>query len=441
MNTMNILRYTDNDKRRIKERISKYSFKNEECLIWKNRNLIIKIKFEDGISRNISPSKFVLGRKTNTIDISCKKIRRKCGNKFCIEEEHLTFDQVCPIQRILSYTTTNENGCFIHKNGEYSRTTVESKKMSTHRAMFMLVKNNGAPIPKYDKSGEELVIRHMCNDGRCVNPDHLEIGTNSENNYEDKKKYDTLGYGEKNPMAVISEKLATKIKHSIRSPQDPEYMSKSERANKFNVSLAIVKNIDSNLSWSHIPDINGIIFDNSEKRKKRKIYRQNKKQEEWNDQKFENALKKIKTHIVESDDFKHGYLPNGKCWIWKLGKDSNGYGKVSYEGHETHSHILSCEIKYKRKRIKGEIVRHLCDNRICCNPEHLEFGTFQENSIDYLENEKNKTSKLRKDEVIEIYNSSETQKDLAIRYGVTISTINLILNGKTWSHLTKHVDN
>ena len=30
----------------------------------------------------------------------------------------------------------------------------------------------------------------------------------------------------------------------------------------------------------------------------------------------------------------------------------------------------------------GFIVRHKCDNRKCCNPEHLELGTYSDNSLD-----------------------------------------------------------
>lgn len=42
------------------------------------------------------------------------------------------------------------------------------------------------------------------------------------------------------------------------------------------------------------------------------------------------------------------------------------------------------------------------------------------------------------EQVLEIYNSTERQKDIAERYGVNPSTISLIKNGHKWSSVTGH---
>ncbi len=34
---------------------------------------------------------------------------------------------------------------------------------------------------------------------------------------------------------------------------------------------------------------------------------------------------------------------------------------------------------------EGQIVRHKCDNSICCNPEHLEVGTKKDNRNDFMQ--------------------------------------------------------
>ena len=51
--------------------------------------------------------------------------------------------------------------------------------------------------------------------------------------------------------------------------------------------------------------------------------------------------------------------------------------------------------------------------------------------------ENNKRSKLLEHDVIEIFNSSLSQKELTRKYFVSQGTISQIKNGKIWSWLTK----
>jgi len=37
---------------------------------------------------------------------------------------------------------------------------------------------------------------------------------------------------------------------------------------------------------------------------------------------------------------------------------------------------------FKEPIEKGKVVRHLCNNRRCCNPDHLDIGTHQDNMDD-----------------------------------------------------------
>ena len=73
-------------------------------------------------------------------------------------------------------------------------------------------------------------------------------------------------------------------------------------------------------------------------------------------------------------------IDRNKCWNWNKAL-TNGYGAIGYLGQQYLVHRLSYELKY------GEpsellLVRHKCDNRKCCNPEHLELGTHSDNSTD-----------------------------------------------------------
>lgn len=77
---------------------------------------------------------------------------------------------------LLSKTRAGPNGCMeytgcVQANG-YSRATVRRKTDYGHRHMYRLM--NG-PIP------EGLDVRHKCDNRRCINPDHLIVGTRKQN--------------------------------------------------------------------------------------------------------------------------------------------------------------------------------------------------------------------------------------------------------------------
>lgn len=71
---------------------------------------------------------------------------------------------------------------------------------------------------------------------------------------------------------------------------------------------------------------------------------------------------------------------SGDCWEWTRGKTSGGYGefRVGYTQWSTH--------RYAWVNLVGEIpegmhLDHLCRNRICCNPDHLEIVTGRVNIL------------------------------------------------------------
>lgn len=97
--------------------------------------------------------------------------------------------------------------------------------------------------------------------------------------------------------------------------------------------------------------------------------------------------------------------------------------------------------KHKKDIPKDKIIRHLCDNTPCINPDHLTFGTWQENMDDLvksgnsLKGEKNPNSKLTTKTVDKIYDSILSNKKLAQRYNISIEQIRNIRTGRSWKHL------
>jgi hypothetical protein len=68
-----------------------------------------------------------------------------------------------------------------------------------------------------------------------------------------------------------------------------------------------------------------------------------------------------------------------QCWNWR-GGTRTGYGRSAVDGRLTESHRLAYEL------LVGPIpdglqIDHLCRNRACCNPLHLEPVTQRENVL------------------------------------------------------------
>ena len=128
---------------------------------------------------------------------------------------------------------------------------------------------------------------------------------------------------------------------------------------------------------------------------------------------------------------------SNECWEWTAALDRDGYGVYGF----IRAHRKSYEIH------NGEItnnlyVLHSCDNRKCCNPNHLRLGTPKDNSDDAYKRKRRKIgsqlkhSKLTEEDVRYIrYTSTETGSELARKYNIAKQQISCIRRGKTWKHV------
>lgn len=69
-----------------------------------------------------------------------------------------------------------------------------------------------------------------------------------------------------------------------------------------------------------------------------------------------------------------------RCWIWTKPQDKEGYGYLKWQGRTRRSHRIIYD--FLRGGLNDDLViDHLCRNRLCQNPWHMEQVTNKENVL------------------------------------------------------------
>ena len=141
------------------------------------------------------------------------------------------------------------------------------------------------------------------------------------------------------------------------------------------------------------------------------------------------------------------------CWPWLRSGNSGGYGLFTMSSVSRVAHQWAWIFTYgaiegedRRRGARGTIVRHRCDNRLCCNPTHLELGTHLENARDRMNRgrsrprrgEENGLHKLTDERVKDLrtrYSAGESQQSIADDFGVSQVAVSLVLRHRTWRHV------
>jgi hypothetical protein len=135
----------------------------------------------------------------------------------------------------------------------------------------------------------------------------------------------------------------------------------------------------------------------------------------------------------------------GECIEYTGTLQAAGYGVIQISKRRTQAHRVSFEL-HNGPIPEGMMVRHMCDNPPCINPDHLELGGQTENMADMVERgrslpgERQPNAKLTDEQALKIISRlrlGETQRSLAIEYGVSHTTIYSIASNKGWKHLPR----
>lgn len=131
----------------------------------------------------------------------------------------------------------NEDGCWIctsHFARDYPKIKIKQKVITIHRFFYMKYVGN---IP------DDLCVLHKCDNTKCINPEHLFLGTIGDNNRDCVAKGRTAK-GEKNGSAKLAESQVRVIKISDKSNR--------VLGKEYDVSHRIISLIRQNRLWKHV---------------------------------------------------------------------------------------------------------------------------------------------------------------------------------------------
>lgn len=134
------------------------------------------------------------------------------------------------------------------------------------------------------------------------------------------------------------------------------------------------------------------------------------------------------------------------CWPYTGGINGAGYGSCWWRRRYMDGHCVAWSIA-NGPIARGVVIRHTCDNRKCCNPTHLLSGTHHDNAMDKIRRgrdnprrgSRHRAAKLNENQVREIRRrnaAGEGQRALGREFGLSSGSMNKVVSGKTWRHVS-----
>jgi hypothetical protein len=131
------------------------------------------------------------------------------------------------------------------------------------------------------------------------------------------------------------------------------------------------------------------------------------------------------------------------CLKWPLSINKRGYGQFGLNGKNLTAHRYICKIAKGPAPSRVHHTAHSCGHGWCVNPRHLRWATPIENNADKLlhdthnKGERHGNSRLTPDQVLAIRKlaGSASQTEIAAQFGVSQTTIGLVIRRERWAHI------
>lgn len=144
-------------------------------------------------------------------------------------------------ERFWAKVEKREGGCWEWKaattEGGYGYFRFNGRPQNANRVAWILTKG---PIP------DGIFVCHRCDNRKCVNPDHLFLGTN-QNNLDDMKEKGRSSRGEKNTMHRYTEATIYRVKQ-----MKVQGYTREKTAKETGVSQSTISMIWNEKTWKHI---------------------------------------------------------------------------------------------------------------------------------------------------------------------------------------------
>jgi hypothetical protein len=150
----------------------------------------------------------------------------------------------CDPSRIFQRIRVTETECWEYTrgigSGGYGIVSVNDKAIGAHKLAYLLRRG---PVPK------GMCVLHECDNRKCINPDHLFLGTKGVNNRDRKQKgRNDDRRGRKNYMVKLTENQV----HEIRNLASGSGLSQREIGKRFGICQQQVCEIARRKAWVHL---------------------------------------------------------------------------------------------------------------------------------------------------------------------------------------------
>lgn len=137
-------------------------------------------------------------------------------------------------------------------------------------------------------------------------------------------------------------------------------------------------------------------------------------------------------------------IPEG-CWLYTGGSNGRGYGVIGVNRPRGSAYVHRLMYAWAKGPIPEDCeIAHTCDVRNCVRPSHLVAMDHRGNVADMVSKkrqargERSGLNKVTEEQVREIRRrvaAGELRRLLAVEYGLSVSSIDNIVNRTRWAHI------